>query len=749
MADRLDYFFRQKVTEAELDLGFDLMENADFDFAKDIQFVGAVSGLVVTEHSPTADLTVDISAPGVGYDKTGQRMFVPSLENVDASQDENAVPTTVATPGNERIVSVFIQSDRDLSDPRIDGNSNTVFFRRDLGFKFAVTQGAEATAGTAVPPPLRTDAVLLGDITLDFGKTQIFTGDFDTSRRERAIPVGSLILASDIQYSGGPDWADGTSNPGVNVEIQLDKIIADLSTGSGGKKIAYDGGVDWKDATTNPPTTVGDQLDKFLTDLVDNAGAARIGTAARTAWLGGRTNPTGVSIFAAIDKIIIDLIDQTASDDGAERVGTEAAVSGTKNLAVGSVRSQLNELLSLVDTEAINVVTVGDGSSTFGQFNGTDEVPIDAATAELGANGGIVFVKAGTYTFANIISIPTNVVIVGQSRASVIFDTGSRLTGALVTMSGNNAGLENVQISGPAQATLNIVLMSGNDNHLFNVEIDGDTNTTDESLVHLTGDDNRVTRCSLSQSGTGVKNPIVAFVGGNRNVLEDSFCEHTVVGSSSDNLDLNAIDLRDGDGHKILRNRIEFVGPVSSIILDQRAGIGHFRSGTGSLGTFLVRNCEITGNLIKGGSGAAASTQNGMIGIRIGLFVTSAGATCDHRFERNVIRDNIVDGNVDRILFGISIEVALVGVATSVFQRTQRNVMQGNMSDDTFGVSMQWKDDTATGADTDLVGNCFVGNRVDNGLSVNGIGPNGQQSVNHMQVGHSPSDINMQQTTIT
>ncbi len=153
MADRLDYFFRQKVTEAELDLGFDLMENADFDFAKDIQFVGAVSGLVVTEHSPTADLTVDISAPGVGYDKTGQRMFVPSLENVDASQDENAVPTTVATPGNERIVSVFIQSDRDLSDPRIDGNSNTVFFRRDLGFKFAVTQGAEATAGTAVPPP--------------------------------------------------------------------------------------------------------------------------------------------------------------------------------------------------------------------------------------------------------------------------------------------------------------------------------------------------------------------------------------------------------------------------------------------------------------------------------------------------------------------------------------------------------------------------------------------------------------------
>ena len=291
--------------------------------------------------------------------------------------------------------------------------------------------------------------------------------------------------------------------------------------------------------------------------------------------------------------------------------------------------------------------------------------------------------------------------------------------------------------------------MSGNENHLFNVEIDGDTNTTDESLVHLTGDDNRVTRCSLSQSGTGVKNPIVAFVGGNRNVLEDSFCEHTVVGAPSDGLDLHALDLRDGNGHKILRNRIEFVGPVSAAVNDFRAGIGSYIRGGGSdLGTFLIRNCEITGNLIKGGSAAAASTFNAMTGVKIGVDLLAA-TTIDWRFERNILRDNIVDGNVDRIGSGYDIQTRLTGVQTSVFQRTQRNIMQGCMSDDTFGVSMQWKDDTATGADTDLVGNCFVGNRVDGGLSVTGIGPNGQQSVNHMQAGHVPSDVNMQQTTIT
>ena len=33
MADRLDYYFRQKVTEAELDLTFELLEKADRNLA--------------------------------------------------------------------------------------------------------------------------------------------------------------------------------------------------------------------------------------------------------------------------------------------------------------------------------------------------------------------------------------------------------------------------------------------------------------------------------------------------------------------------------------------------------------------------------------------------------------------------------------------------------------------------------------------------------------------------------------------
>ena len=57
------------------------------------------------------------------------------------------------------------------------------------------------------------------------------------------VPAGavnhSLSGAADgINYTGGPAWADGTTNPATSVESQLDKILTDLGSGSGTAKIA-------------------------------------------------------------------------------------------------------------------------------------------------------------------------------------------------------------------------------------------------------------------------------------------------------------------------------------------------------------------------------------------------------------------------------------------------------------------------------------------------------------------------------
>ena len=97
MADRLDYYFRQKVTEAELDLGFELLEKADHNLAADIGIYGVVSGAIPTQHAPIADLTIDLSAPGRAYDRIGQRVFFGTGQTVNLAVDFTGIPTEVSS----------------------------------------------------------------------------------------------------------------------------------------------------------------------------------------------------------------------------------------------------------------------------------------------------------------------------------------------------------------------------------------------------------------------------------------------------------------------------------------------------------------------------------------------------------------------------------------------------------------------------------------------------------------------------
>ncbi len=107
MADRVDFYFRQRVTEAELDLAFALLEKADRDLAADLNIYGIVSGAVPAPHSPVPDLTLDLTAPGRAYDNLGQRMFFGTGQTVDCAVDLVGIPTDVATVGNERWLAGF------------------------------------------------------------------------------------------------------------------------------------------------------------------------------------------------------------------------------------------------------------------------------------------------------------------------------------------------------------------------------------------------------------------------------------------------------------------------------------------------------------------------------------------------------------------------------------------------------------------------------------------------------------------
>ena len=259
---RHNYYFRQKVTEAELDQGFDYAEDADHKIVSDIGMVGINYGFGVAEHSPTLNLTVDVDGPGCAYDATGQRISFAALQNCDVSQDSGGSPTAVVTPGNTKWVSVFIKFKRVDSDPRTDGYGGTVYFTRDESWEFVVRQGAEGNP-TPAPPSLESDAILLADILMYHGMTQVVDADIYETRRQAAVVVemtgtyatrllagkvseaasllGGMLdahfsgtgyrhIAAGMDYAGGPNWLDGTTNPAATVEAQLDKIISDLAT---------------------------------------------------------------------------------------------------------------------------------------------------------------------------------------------------------------------------------------------------------------------------------------------------------------------------------------------------------------------------------------------------------------------------------------------------------------------------------------------------------------------------------------
>lgn len=370
--DRRDFYFKQLVQEDELDAAFAAVENAIRNVAIDAAVFGLLDGGDTTQKSGTPDLSVDVAA-GVAYDQDGQRVFWSALQNVEVDVDYLDVSTAVVGVGNERWVSVFVRFERDLSDPRIDGNGDPVFFVRTESFSFEVRQGAEAPIGTATKPSLLTDAVLVADVKLVNAQTQVLDANISATRAQDLISISgsprslsaqtytealSDLLgyynnhvtgaadkhtATMVDYGGGAAWANGTTNPAATVEAQIDKIITDLnSTTTSSSGVRKLGAEAFSGATVTIPSGT------LYSQLVALQSAANEDIAARTAWLGGRTNPA-TNVFAAVDKIITDLAVTTTSDDGAERIGAATSSGSPTSLATTSVRGQIDELLAAVN----------------------------------------------------------------------------------------------------------------------------------------------------------------------------------------------------------------------------------------------------------------------------------------------------------------------------------------------------------------------------------------------------------------
>ncbi|HET9621792.1 MAG TPA: hypothetical protein VFP84_10515 [Kofleriaceae bacterium] len=395
MANKKSFYFRQRVSDAELNAAFDDFESADHALVADLGFIGVLANAVVSPHAPVPNLTVDVSGPGIALDQLGRRLFFSGLQTVNVAQDDNGVATNVSVAGKDKVVSIFLRFDRVPSDPRIDGHSSTVFFRQDEGFKFVVMQGAEAEVGNAVPPALRADAILLADVVRRFGQAQINADAISTARRQdafvlagapRAIRRGRPIEAvadllgfynahvggtadrhpaAAIDYAGGNTaWADDSQNPATTVEAQLDKIVADLAGQAGAAKIGAA-------ATAGAPTSLvagsmKSQLDALLgffnAHVMDPDGAH---AATAIAYGGGPTWRDGTANGAATVETQLDaLVAALAADAGATRLGTPARpdwLDGTANPP-----ASIFEALAKLVTDLAAQTIASDGAARVG-----------------------------------------------------------------------------------------------------------------------------------------------------------------------------------------------------------------------------------------------------------------------------------------------------------------------------------------------------------------------------------------------
>ena len=91
-------------------------------------------------------------------------------------------------------------------------------------------------------------------------------------------------------------------------------------------------------------------------------------------------------------------------------------------------------------------VSIGNGTTSFGDFNGTDHAPFAAAIAAL-TSGGTIYVNAGTYTFTSSVTIDNKRFrFVGEERDRVVLTHASAQVFSITN--GSDVQFDNLSITG-------------------------------------------------------------------------------------------------------------------------------------------------------------------------------------------------------------------------------------------------------------------------------------------------------------
>jgi len=348
--DKYNWYFKQVVSQGEMDQAFDWSEEADLLVVQDLMsdpgsvggpfYGGIVDGGDVSEQT-VPDLTVAISAMRA-WGKNGERIHNDApTTNVDVSVDEYGTSSSVSTPGESRIISVFARFKVDLQDPAVDGNGLTVYTKQMETMEYFVRMGSPNVSPSA--PALLNDAILLVDITRAQGQSTIQNGDMDFSRREDWCRFTGTTITS---------FVHGTPKEAIRA------LFGYVDTGfSGGSPFSFS--EDWYNAVSvgvsggAAPTTVAEALNAVVEDLAATGyGGALVGTAAISGTPGGYGDFPANSItgmLANISNAIAGHINGGAPMHPSSAVSAVAIADTPDSLSIGTVLSQLTELLGFVN----------------------------------------------------------------------------------------------------------------------------------------------------------------------------------------------------------------------------------------------------------------------------------------------------------------------------------------------------------------------------------------------------------------
>jgi hypothetical protein len=360
--DREEFYFRQLVTEDDINTAFTDAENADHNLAADngiFQKVdgsnaplsmpagtdfnallgGIVSGLTVTLGGSG---TTAVIAPGVAYDSAGNRICVPSTLNVlltttgTTSIGMGGTPggigsiSTVPAGGQFTWVLLQIFFNRNLSDPREDGNDMTVYYSSTESFQFKVKVSA-SSASPAIPAG-DPGCIILGafymnatpDIT-----SENFTTRGDWLRTYAVYTAGTLPVEQ---------FEDGTTSDPAFIAGNVRQAILKLRNTIGLSTTNY----------TNHINQSAPQ-DRHAAKNIDFDATSGIAwadgtTPALGSNLGGGVDTDGVQW--AINTLISTIAGSTTGFGGTKYLGGASITGSPVTLAAGSIRSQLSSILT-------------------------------------------------------------------------------------------------------------------------------------------------------------------------------------------------------------------------------------------------------------------------------------------------------------------------------------------------------------------------------------------------------------------